>query len=55
MNTNIDDIIHNTSNKNNKNTQIAAKKIVKKYRHIARKKPYQRPAKKLTMAMMLFP
>ena len=53
MNTNIDDIIHNTSNKN-KNLHIDAKKIVKKYRYIARKKPYQRPAKKLAMVMMLF-
>ena len=52
-NTNIDDPIDNTSNKN-KNAQIAAKNIVKKYRNLARKEPYQRPAKKLTMAMMLF-
>ena len=30
----------------NKSAQIAAKKIFKKYRNLARKKPYQRPSKK---------
>ena len=43
--TDINDLMDNTPSKN-KNAQIVAKKIAKKYRNLARKKPYQRPAKK---------
>ena len=39
-NANINNVLSNTS------VQIAAKKIVKRYRNLARKKPYQRPYRK---------
>ena len=43
--TNINDLNDIAPNKNT-NTEIASKKIVKKYRNLAKKKPYQRPPKK---------
>ena len=43
--TNINDLNDIAPNKNT-NAQIAIKKIVKKYRNLARKKSYQRPSKK---------
>ena len=48
--TNINDIKDIAPNKNT-NVQIAATKIVKKHRNLARKEPYQRTPKKLTMML----
>ena len=43
--TNINNL-HDVAPNKNRNTQITAKKIVKKYRNLARKKPCQIPPKK---------
>ena len=37
-NTSVSDLVN--LKKNNRGTQVAAKKIIKKYRNVARKKPY---------------